>query len=313
MGTTEAYGPEPVPKRAAEPAPAATRGGRWSHLATGAELAFMAQLVVAGAVFLATAGMRDDHGTGFAGGALSWAPRVLLLVVLAGYLHWLLFTLPAMALARLLGDRRWAAVRAALAAATVSAAYAWGAVSLWDVPFGWSVAWVAGTGVLPVTAAWYARHRFLRWGAMAARIGAVTGAALLLTVVGGLLQERTRWHAYEPPRLERSRYVGDWIGAGGAYRLRLGENGEAVAENLPLVDENSALWDTCSGTGTWTFEPRRESGHPASGGPRDRVTLTVAGCGRLRDWQVAGTAVRPELFVLTGDPDALSVITMHRP
>lgn len=226
----------------------------------------MAQLVVAGAVFLATAGMRDDHGIGFAGGVLAQAPQVLLLVVLAGYLHWLLFSLPAMVLERLVGNPRWAAASSALGAAAVSAAYAWGAVSLWGAPFGWAVAWVAGVGALPVTAAWYARHRLLRWGAMAARIGALTGIALLLALVGGFLQERTRWHAYEPPRLDRSRYVGQWIGAGGAYSLRLDENGEAEAGNLALVHGNARLWDNCSGTGTWTFESQRGAGRPAAGG-----------------------------------------------
>ncbi|WP_327283931.1 MULTISPECIES: hypothetical protein [unclassified Streptomyces] len=273
----------------------------------------MAQLVVAGAVFLATAGMRDDHGIGFAGGVLAQAPQVLLLVVLAGYLHWLLFSLPAMVLERLVGNPRWAAASSALGAAAVSAAYAWGAVSLWGAPFGWAVAWVAGVGALPVTAAWYARHRLLRWGAMAARIGALTGIALLLALVGGFLQERTRWHAYEPPRLDRSRYVGQWIGAGGAYSLRLDENGEAEAGNLALVHGNARLWDNCSGTGTWTFESQRGAGRPAAGGPRDRITLSIAGCGPLRDWQVAGTVARPQLFVVTGDPDARWVTTLHRP
>ncbi len=299
---------QPSPQSAV-PAP----GGRWSYLATGAELAFMAQLVVAGAVFLATAGMRDDHGIGFAGGALTWLPRVLLLVVLAGYLHWLLFTLPAMALARLMPAPPWAALRAALGAAAVTAAHTAWAASVWRVPVGWTVAWIAGTGLLPVTAAWYAHHRSLGWSAMAARIGAVTGAALLLTVVGGCLQQWTHWHAYEPPRLDRSEYVGDWYGGGGAYRLRLDENGEAEGINLPLVDENAGPWDSCDGTGTWTFAPQPEAGRPAHGGPRDRITLTIQGCGALRDWQAAGTADRPQLFVVKGDPDTPSVITLHRP
>ncbi|MEU6804059.1 hypothetical protein [Streptomyces neyagawaensis] len=129
----------------------------------------MAQLVVAGAVFLATAGMRDDHGIGFAGGALTWAPQVLLLIVLAGYLHWLLFTLPTMALARLLAAPPWTALRAALGAAAVTAAHMAWARSVWDVPVGWTVAWIAGPGLLPVTAAWYAHHRSLGWGAAGMR------------------------------------------------------------------------------------------------------------------------------------------------
>ncbi|AVV44185.1 hypothetical protein C6376_24835 [Streptomyces sp. P3] len=273
----------------------------------------MAQLVVAGAVFLATAGMRDDHGIGFAGGALAWAPRVLFLVVLAGYLHWLLFTLPAMALARLLAAAPRAALRAALGAAAVTAAHTAWAVSVWDVPVGWTVAWIAGTGLLPVTAAWYEHRRSLGWGAMAARIGAATAVALLLAVVGGFLLEWTRWHAYEPPRLERGRYVGDWIGGGGAYRLRLGENGVAEGDNMPLVDENTGPWDSCSGTGTWTFAPQPEAGRPAHGGARDRITLTIPDCGALRDWQVAGTADQPQLFVVKRDASTSSVITLHGP
>jgi hypothetical protein len=148
---------------------------------------------------------------------------------------------------------------------------------------------------------------------MAARIGALTGAALLLAVVGGFLQEWTGWLAYEPPRLDRSRYVGDWIGGGGAYRLRLGENGTAEGQNLPLVDENAGLWDSCEGTGTWTFTPQPEAGRPARNGPRDRITLTIAGCGALRDWQAAGTVDRPQLFVVKGDPGVPSVITLRRP
>ncbi|MFK0045122.1 hypothetical protein ACIQU4_13585 [Streptomyces sp. NPDC090741] len=53
--------------------------------------------------------------------------------------------------------------------------------------------------------------------------------ALLVCGVGAFLQERTGFTAYEPPRLERDRYVGQRIGDGGARKLRLSENGEVVA------------------------------------------------------------------------------------
>ncbi|WP_405756321.1 hypothetical protein [Streptomyces sp. NBC_00073] len=62
-----------------------------------------------------------------------------------------------------------------------------------------------------------------------------------------------------------------------------------------------------------TFESQRGAGRPAAGGPRDRITLSIAGCGPLRDWHVAGTVARPQLFVVTGDPDARWVTTLHRP
>ncbi|WP_369778525.1 hypothetical protein [Streptomyces sp. R33] len=301
------------------PAPdPAERRGRWSRLATGAELPFIAQLVVAGAVFIATTGMRDDHDVTFGAGFAAAVPRLILLVVLAAYLHWLLFTLPAMALARLLGGPRWEAARGALCAvagaAVLTAAHAWWVTSLWDVPFVPAAAWIAGAGVLPVTAAWYARHRWLWWGGMLARVGALTGIALLVTALGGFLQVRTGFHAYEPPRLERSQYVGEWVGGGGAYRLSLRENGEAEVGNLPPGKRNSGLWEACSGTGTWHFEPKHESGGIFHRGPRDRVSLSIGGCS-FGDWQVAGTADQPELFYVVRDPDGPGgpdVTTLHR-
>ncbi|MFI6148298.1 hypothetical protein [Streptomyces sp. NPDC051109] len=285
-------------------------GGRWSRLATGSELAFMAQCVVAGAVFLATSGMRDDHGIGIDPGVFGALPALLLAVVLAAYLHRVLFVLPVMALTRLLGSPWWAA----LWAAAIAAAYAGWASSGWDLPYGWTALWIAGPGVLPVAAASYAHHRSLGWTGMAARVGGAAGIALLLCAFGAFLQERTGFAAYEPPRLAREQYAGEWTGGGGAYRLRLGENGEAVAGNLAQVAP-SGLWDTCSGTGTWKFEPRHESGGLFHRGPRDRVTLSIEGCGPMRDWQVAGTAERPELFCVIGDPQDLHpryAETLHR-
>ncbi|WP_406183347.1 hypothetical protein [Streptomyces sp. NBC_01006] len=287
------------------------RGGTRTRLSTGSELAFAAQFIVAGAVFLATSGMRDDHGLGIGSAVFAAIPLMLLAVVLAAYLHRVLFVLPVMALTRPLGSPWWAVPWAAV----ITAGYTLWAGSGLDLPYGWTALWIAGPGVLPVAAASYAHHRSLGWTGMAARVGAVTGIALLVCGVGAFLQERTGFAAYEPPRLERDRYVGQWIGDGGARKLRLSENGEAVADNMPLADPNAGPWDMCSGTGTWKFEPKRESGGLFHRGPRDRVTLTIPGCGRLDAWQVAGTAERPELFCVIGDPDDLHpryAVTLHR-
>ncbi|MFF4851118.1 hypothetical protein [Streptomyces sp. NPDC001194] len=287
----------------------AARSRNRSRLSTGSELAFTGQCIVAGAAFLATSGMRDDHGLGIDSAVFAAIPLMLLVVVLAAYLHRVLFTLPVMALTRALGNPWWAP----LWAAAVAAAYTGWAGAAWGLPYGWTALWIAGSGVLPVLAASYAHHRSLGWTGMAARAGAATGIALLLCAFGAFLQERTGFAAYEPPRLERARYAGEWIGGGGAYRLRLGENGEAEAGNLAQVAP-TGLWDTCSGTGTWTFEPGRGSGGLFDR-PRDRVTLTIEGCGPMRDWQVAGTAERPELFCVLGDPEDLhprSAETLHR-
>ncbi|MFD3551218.1 hypothetical protein ACFWWA_03865 [Streptomyces goshikiensis] len=292
------------------------RGGRGARLATGAELAFMAQVIVAGAVFLATSGMRDDRGTGFAGGTdvLKVLVGGLPLLVLAGCLHWALFSLPATALARLTGSPRGETARLVLCAAAVTAAHAWWVTALWDVPFGWAAAWIAGTGALPLVAAWHARRRSLWWGAMLARVGALTGIALLAALAGAFLQARTGWLGYEPPRLERDQYAGNWVGSGGAHRLRLDGNGAAEAGNLPLEDRSTVLWDACSGTGTWAFEPEGAAGGArSSGAARDRVTLTIEGCGRMLDWRIGGTAARPELFTVVDASDGRRVVTLHRP
>ncbi|MGW2439443.1 hypothetical protein ACWCY1_22230 [Streptomyces goshikiensis] len=308
MVTPEVYG-RPTPE-------AAVRGGRWARLATGAELAFMAQVIVAAAVFLATSGTRDDHGTGFAAGTevLKVLVGGLPLLLLAGCLHWALFSLPATALARLTGGSRWETARVALCAAAVTAAHAWWVTALWEVPFGRAAAWIAGTGALPLVAAWHARRRSLGWGAMLARIGALTGITLLAALAGAFLQARTGWLAYEPPRLERDQYAGTWVGGGGAHRLRLDGNGGAEAGNLPLEDRSTTLWDACSGTGTWAFEPQDAAGGPGpSGGARDRVTLTIESCGRMLDWRIGGTAGRPELFTVVDASDSRRVITLHRP
>ncbi|MFK0234421.1 hypothetical protein [Streptomyces vinaceus] len=288
----------------------AARAGSRSRLSTGSELAFTGQCIVAGAVFLATSGMRDDYGLGIDSSVFAAVPLMFLVVVLAAYLHRVLFTLPVMALTRALGKPR----SAPLWGAAVAAAYAGLAAAAWDLPYGWTLLWTAGPGVLPVVAASYAHHRSLGWTGTAARVGAATGIALLLCALGAFLLERTGIGAYEPPRLERERYAGEWIGGGGAYRLRLGENGEAVAENLALVAP-AGVWDGCSGTGTWTFERGRGSGGLFDRA-RDRVTLRIEGCGPLRDWQVAGTAERPELFSVMGDQDDLHpryAETLHRP
>ncbi|MEU8837816.1 hypothetical protein AB0D97_01625 [Streptomyces roseus] len=208
----------------------AARAGSRARLSTGSELAFTGQCVVAGAVFLATSGMRDDHGLGIDSSVLAALPLMSLVVVLAAYLHRLLFTLPVMALTRALG-KPWSAP---LWGGGVAAAYAGLAAAAWDLPYGWALLWTAGPGVLPLV------------------------AASLVAPAG--------------------------------------------------------VWDGCSGTGTWTFERGRESGGLFDRA-RDRVTLRIEGCGPLRDWQAAGTAERPELFCVMGDPDDLHpryAETLHR-
>ncbi|MYT26212.1 hypothetical protein GTW69_39120, partial [Streptomyces sp. SID7760] len=60
-----------------------------------------------------------------------------------------------------------------------------------------------------MAAAAYAQHRSLGWTAVAGRVGAATGIALLVCALGAFLQERTGLGAYEPPRLARGQHAGD--------------------------------------------------------------------------------------------------------
>ncbi|MFD3871682.1 hypothetical protein [Streptomyces sp. NPDC058623] len=112
---------------------------------------------------------------------------------------------------------------------------------------------MAGTGLLPVAAARYARARDVRPWAMIRRAAGVTGAGLLLLGGGhaaglaGLLPE------YRPPRLAASEYAGTWTGDGGA-RLVLHRDGTMSAEALPVVARDGGI-DRCTGDGTWSFDP----------------------------------------------------------
>jgi hypothetical protein len=171
--------------------------------------------------------------------------------------------------------------------------------------------WIAATGVVPLLGVAYFRRRDLRRPVTAktlvGRVAAATVCACVPLVV---------WMAalpgYEPPKLGRAAYAGDWSEPDGLGVLRLGADGRATAVRLPyeamFAADASDEPDTsgvkhCAGTGTWTFQPEATAADP--GGPhRDQVEVQVEGCSGPVVWQITGTAGQPELFSSLGDPDA---------
>ncbi|MEU9029968.1 hypothetical protein AB0D46_21110 [Streptomyces sp. NPDC048383] len=259
-------------------------------------------LLAAAFVLTGLAGPYDhDRGEGAFGAVLLTGFLLLspLLLPVLGLLHAALFALPVTGSAHALGRRGrvpagvWAVLLTAALAALYAAAGRW----RFDLPYGPTWAWVAGTGLLPVAAARYARARDVRpWG-MIRRAAGVTGAGLLLLGGGhaaglaGLLPE------YRPPRLAASEYAGTWTGDGGA-RLVLHRDGTMSAEALPVVARDGGI-DRCTGDGTWSFDPEAV---PAN---RDGVWLDIRSCtGSVPAWRISGTTERPELFTWLYGPDA---------
>ncbi|MFD6874885.1 MULTISPECIES: hypothetical protein [unclassified Streptomyces] len=261
-------------------------------------------LLLLAAAFVLT-GLADpydhDRSEGAFGDALlMWLLLIApLLLPVLGLLHAALFALPVAGPARALGRRGrvpagvWAVLLTAALAALYAAAGRW----RFDLSFGPTWAWVAGTGLLPVAAARYARARDVRpWG-MVCRTAGATGAGLLLlggvfaADRAGLLPE------YRPPRLAASDYAGTWTGAAGA-RLVLHRDGTMNADALPVVGSDGEV-ARCTGAGTWSFDPEVVPAH------RDGVRLDFRSCtGSVLAWRIAGTTERPELFTRFAGPDA---------
>ncbi|MFJ6798137.1 hypothetical protein [Streptomyces sp. NPDC091268] len=278
----------------------------WWGPAPGAEAVAAAQLLLLLAGRLALPDPHDDHGLD--GGQFALVPYLLgalllpVLVPAAAFLHAACFTRPAIALARRTG--RPGAAPAWIAAASALCALLPGAPGA-----SYAVSWacLAGFGILPLRVALRAR-RLGRPPRSVVRAAARTTALLLVAaLVGGTV---LGWAVrYRPPRLERAAYVGEWRdGRGGV--LRLNADGVATVRELPVQAEGPAT-RYCTAAGRWTHRP-------AGGGPARRagVDLDLPGCpGDRTDWshwQVGGTARRPELFHLDGDPDAGAMRLLRR-
>ncbi|MGW6705833.1 hypothetical protein ACWGDE_13225 [Streptomyces sp. NPDC054956] len=283
------------------------RQDHWSGIAPGAEAVGGAQLFCAVLYWQISSLAEEPYGRGYGGGiaVLFWMFLMLVcgpfLMIGLGYVHSALVTTPVMELSNAAGVRTrvsapWWALPVLGAIAAVYAV----PVSLLDhTSYAATWGWIAVYGVLPVAVSVFARMRQVprgrvrRWAILPAL------AAVIATFWFGATAP-----AYRPPVLAGADYVGEWEGDG--VRLELGAEGEAKAVKVPVTDAFEQV-GSCSGPGTWV-PVEADDFH------RGGVFLKVPDCkGRAElRWDVAGTARKPELFVLIGDPDDGDVRVLHK-
>ncbi|MFD5413863.1 hypothetical protein [Streptomyces nojiriensis] len=284
---------------------AADRG--WWASAPGAEAVFAGQLLIGLALFVVLPEPDDGfelttRGDGLLTYLVAGAVVVPALLLGIGILHALVFTRPALALARRTGE-------AAAAPAWLLGMSAACALLLWraGAPFLPSLAWIAGSGVLPLLVAGLALRTTRSCGYVATAAYVTSGALALATLIGGpYATDRAAADGYGPPRWGQPQYVGTWRGEGGGT-VRLREGGELAVEDLPVnPGDGSAV--RCTTTGTW-----RERPADARLDRRAGVDLTVSGCpGWKARWQEADRpTARPELHPVA-DPGPGSMRPMWR-
>ncbi|MFJ9106487.1 hypothetical protein [Streptomyces sp. NPDC102283] len=168
-------------------------------------------------------------------------------------------------------------------------------------PAGFAVAWLLTTAALTVPALlWRSRRErifgpVMLWGVVAVVVTAVVGGVGLAT---GLFPE------YRPPAITSADLVGRWSdGHGGT--LTFTADGRVTAVDVGAEDDSYddsydgygyGELETCTGQGTWTYEP----------GPNtwmQEVDVTVDSC-VLDYWNVGGKESRPVLYQYIGDPDS---------
>ncbi|WP_405787646.1 hypothetical protein [Streptomyces sp. NBC_01367] len=290
---------------------AGDRGG-WAA-APGAEVVFAGQLLIGAVLWWILTPPSDDYGLGPGPGFgvlvlfLAAAAITSVLLLGAAVLHALVFTRPALALSRRTG-RRLVAPAYLLGASAACALLPWCA----GAPYAASLAWIGGSGALPLLVAGLG----LRSTRSTAFVGTVASAlsgvlALTALIVGLELTDGAALGEFEPPRLARAQYAGEWRGTDGGV-VRLQEGGDLVVEDLPVDRRRAGGSDhvvtRCTATGTWQERPADTRVHQRAG-----VDLSVTDCaGWERTWQVAGTVDRPELFQVVGDPDAGGLRILRR-
>ncbi|MEU3776908.1 hypothetical protein AB0F11_27600 [Streptomyces sp. NPDC032472] len=233
-----------------------------------------------------------DHAA-LLGGLLSFG----VIVGVIAFLLSLVFVLPAVALADLLGRRiggreAWWWVPPAVAALVAPPILAFAAYNHVEArPV--LIFWAAATTALSVGAL-VARPRrpglvrqVALWGA-----GVVAGTGLFgaLGLTVGLLP------AYEPPAIGPATMAGTWIDHTSGT-LEFTPDGRVTAsgvgEHAP-DDHPSGPSRRCSGSGTWSYEPGRDVW-------TQEVRIRVPGCSR-QAWSVGGTDRNPRLLQHVGHP-----------
>ncbi|MEV5608009.1 hypothetical protein [Streptomyces sp. NPDC052225] len=261
----------------------------------------------------------NDYGQGYGGalGVIGFACMLLFVPPLCGLFGWAQAAVqvwPALRLGDLAARRApgpgWAGRTAcALACALV-----------WAVPFALLGVCSYGTGavlcaaveVLPLLAVLRARRRPI--AAPRLWLTSVLGgfAAVILTLVCGIaVSVAGLTPRYEPPHLTTAELAGVWRGEDGA-ELRLTSGGRARAVRLPYDyewDADSASGESslkrCEGGGTWRWT---DSDDFVAGDPG----IDLDACDTTLTWTIGGTAERPELYYLFGDPDSGELRILRR-
>ncbi|WKD34131.1 hypothetical protein [Streptomyces xanthophaeus] len=271
------------------PRAAADRG--WWASAPGADAVFAGQLLIGLALLVALPEPDDGfevttRGNGLLAYLVAGAVVVPALLLGIGMLHSLLFTRPALALARRTGEVA-AAPAWLLGLSTACAFFLWRA----GLPFLPSLAWIAGSGVLPLLVAGLALRTTRSCGYVATAAYITSGVLALAALVGGPYAiDGITTNGYELSGARQPHYAGTWRGEGGGT-VRLREGGELAVEDLPVNPGDGSVV-RCTATGTW-----RERPADARSDQRAGVELTVGDCpGWQTQWQEAGPAGRrPEL------------------
>ncbi|MFE5240913.1 MULTISPECIES: hypothetical protein [unclassified Streptomyces] len=220
------------------------------------------------------------------------------LLLFLGAVHTALMTMPSDLVAQALARRAKGALWQWRCAAPVviGAAYA-AALAAAGAPFLSCWAAITASAALPLLCVARFRRGEERRGrpySLGEVLFRVLPAGLLLTVAvavacGGALHTGVIGD-YAPPRPSKEAMAGVWASEDGPAEVVLRADGGAVLTAMPYDG-----WERegrCDGTGTWSY---------AAGA----VEFDVAGedC-QVGAWTVGGTAERPELYVLFGDPDA---------
>ncbi|MFF2229272.1 hypothetical protein [Streptomyces anulatus] len=173
-------------------------------------------------------------------------------------------------------------------------------------PVGIAVAWLLTTAALTVPALlWRSRRErifgpVMLWGLVAVVLTAVVGGVGLAT---GVFPE------YRPPAVTSADIVGRWSdGHGGTLTFtadgRVSAVGVDDADTDTGTDADDGELDSCTGQGTWTYEP-------GSGTWSQAVDVTVDLC-TFDYWNVGGTESRPVLYQYIGDPDSGNLYRLTR-
>ncbi|WP_329158041.1 hypothetical protein OHA63_20740 [Streptomyces anulatus] len=186
------------------------------------------------------------------------------------------------------------------------------ALSAGTGPAGIAVVWLLTTAVITVPALlWRSRRERIfgpvtLWGLVAVVLTAVVGGVGLAT---GVFPE------YRPPAVTSADIVGRWSdGHGGTLTFTADGRVSAVGVGVDDADTDAdadadgdgdgSELDSCTGQGTWAYEPGR-------GAWSQVVDVTVDLC-TFDYWNVGGTESRPALYQYIGDPDSGNLYRLTR-